>query len=37
MDHKYGIGINTWNCADSTQDRDYCRVVVNEVLNLQVL
>ena len=30
------IGINTRNWADSVQDRDYWRALVNEALNLQV-
>ena len=30
------IGINTRNCVDSTQDRDYWRVLVNVALNLWV-
>ena len=30
------IGINRRNSVDSTQDRDYCRVLVNAALNLQV-
>ena len=31
-----GIGINTRNWVDSTQDRDYWRVLVNAALNLRV-
>jgi hypothetical protein len=31
------LGINTRNWVPSTQDRDYCRILVNEVLNLRVL
>ena len=30
------IGINAGNWGDSAQDRDYCRALVNEALNLQV-
>ena len=30
------IGINAKNWADSTQDRDYCRVLVNVAFNLRV-
>ena len=36
MDKKV-IGINTRNWVDSTQDRDYWRVLVNDVLSLRVL
>ena len=35
MDLK-GIGINTRNCVDSAQDRDYYRAFVNAALNLPV-
>ena len=31
------IGINTRNWVDSSKDRDYWRVLVNEALNLRVL
>ena len=30
------LGINTWNCVDSSQDWDYWRALVNSALNLQV-
>jgi hypothetical protein len=30
------IGINTNNCVDSAQNRDYWRVLVNAALNLRV-
>ena len=30
------IGINAGNWADSAQDRDYCRALVNAALNLRV-
>ena len=30
------IGVNTRNCIDSAQDRDYWRVLVNAALNLRV-
>ena len=30
------IGINAGNWVDSSQDRDYCRAVVNAALNLRV-
>ena len=30
------IGINVGNCVDSTQDRNYCRALVNAALNLRV-
>ena len=30
------IGIYTRNWVDSTQDRDYCRALVNASLNLRV-
>ena len=30
------IGINTRNLVDSARDRDYCRLLVNAALNLQV-
>ena len=35
MDLK-GIGINTRNWVDSSQDRDYWRAIVNAALNLRV-
>ena len=31
----YGIGINTRDWDDSAPDRDYCRALVNAVLNLR--
>ena len=31
------IGINAGNCVDSSQDRNYWRVLVNAALNLRVL
>ena len=30
------IGINTRNWVDPTQDRDYCRALVNAALNLRI-
>ena len=30
------IGIKTRDCADSAQDRDYWRAIVNVALNLRV-
>ena len=30
------IDINTGNWVDSAEDRDYCRALVNAVLNLRV-
>ena len=35
MDHEE-ICINTRNCVNSAQDRDYWRALVNVALNLQV-
>ena len=35
MDHEE-IGINAGNWVDSTQDRNYWRVLVNAALNLRV-
>ena len=35
MDFKL-IGTNTRNCVDSTQDRDYWRVLVNAAVNLRI-
>ena len=35
MDFKEKV-INTMNCVDSAQDRDYWRALVNEALNLRV-
>ena len=31
-----GIGINAGNWVDSSQDRNYCRALVKEALNLRV-
>ena len=28
------LGVNTRNCVDSVQNRDYCRALVNAALNL---
>ena len=30
------MGVNARNWVDSAQDRDYCRVLLNAVLNLRV-